>query len=186
MRILRGTGLYGLAGILPKRTILGFQFIRPLLGISRKEIEGFLQKRRIAFLLDRTNSRDIYLRNKLRNRLLPLLEKDYNKNIKEALCNLGESSGLDYDYLYAVARKKSKGTANKFNSKKLLRLHPAIRRMVLRLAIARIAGDTRRLKLKNIREIEDLLYHRPLNAIVDLPKGISVVKKKTHLLFYRR
>ena len=59
-------------------------------------------------------------------------------------------------------------------------------RMALRLMIKRLKGDTRTLTLQHIREIEDLVLNRPVDSIVDLPKGISVKKGKKSLLLYRR
>jgi len=185
MRILRGTGLFGLSGILPKRNIAGYQIIRPLIELRRRDIEAFLKKKGIKTLIDTTNLEDIYFRNRIRNRLLPLLEEKYNKNIKEVLSNLAESAAFDYDYLYRVAKLKMKQLSPKINLKKFLRLHPAIQRLVLRLNIARLKGDTRRITFQHIREIEDLIFNRPVNSIVDLPKGVSVIKKKKHLSFYR-
>jgi tRNA(Ile)-lysidine synthase len=114
--------------------------------------------------------------------LLPLLEKEYNKNIKELLSNMAQSLGYDYDYLTTVAKRTMKQT--KLNLNRLKKLHPAIKRLVLRMSIAKLKGDMRRLTFQHIREIEDLLLHRPVNSIVDLPKGVSVVKKKKYLSFY--
>jgi len=203
MRMLRGTGLYGLSGILPKRNIAGFEIIRPLIEVRRKEIEGFLKRKKIKPRIDVSNLEDIYFRNKIRNKLLPLLEKRYNRNIKEVLANMADSLGYDYDYLLRKARltmkrmnpalhkigkirnPKKGGMKNKLNINKLLKLHPAILRLILRLAIARVKGDMRRLTFKHIREIEDLILNRPTNSIVDLPCGISVIKKKCLSIYPR-
>jgi len=184
MRIIRGAGLYGLSGILPKRNIAGYQIIRPLLEVKRREIETFLKRKKIRPRIDISNLEDIYFRNKIRNRLLPLLEKEYNKNIKEVLSNMAQSLGYDYDYLMGVAKRTLKSSKTKFNLKLLIRLHPAISRLVLRMSIARVKGDTRRITFAHIKELEDLIFNRPVNSIVDLPKGVSVVKKKNHLSFY--
>lgn len=185
MRILRGTGLYGLSAILPKRNIAGFWIIRPLIETSRKDIEAFLRRKKIKSCLDASNLKDIYLRNKIRHQLLPLLERQYNKNIKKILSNMAESAGLDYDYIYSRAIVIMKNFDRKVNLKRFLKLHPAIQRLAIRQNIARLKGDTRRLNFKHIREIEDLILNRPVNSVVDLPKGVSVVKKKGHLLFFR-
>jgi tRNA(Ile)-lysidine synthase len=171
---------------LPKRNLSGFQIIRPLIEIRRKEIEAFLKQRKIRPRLDRSNLEDLYLRNRLRNGLLPLLEKEYNRNIKEVLSNMAENVGYDYDYLIRSAQTVMKRLGQKINLKKFLKLHPALRRLVLRLNIIRLKGDTRRITFQHIREIEDLILNRPLNSIVDLPQGVSVVKKKKQLSFYRR
>jgi tRNA(Ile)-lysidine synthase len=188
MRILRGTGLYGLGAISIKRKIEKFIVIRPLLEIKRTEIEAYLRRKHIKPCLDVSNSQDIYFRNKVRNRLLPLLQKEYNKNIKHVLVNLAESAGDDYDYLYREAmRAVRRLIANpgrkqiSFNLNKFIQLHPAMARLVLRFAIARMKGDTRRLTFRHIKEIEELLHNRPVGSIVNLPKGIYVVKKKNRL-----
>ncbi|MCU0651722.1 MAG: tRNA lysidine(34) synthetase TilS [Candidatus Omnitrophica bacterium] len=186
MRILRGSGLYGLSAILPKRTINGFEIIRPLINIQRKEIEKYLKKIKVNPQIDKTNSKDIYLRNKIRNKLMPVLEKEYNLNVKVALSNLAQSSALDYDYLAAQANRIMKKIGKKIDLKKFSLLHLAMQRMILRRHIAEIKGDTRKVDFQHIREIEELISSRPSGAIVDLPKGVSAVKKGNFLSFYRR
>ncbi|MCM8797366.1 MAG: tRNA lysidine(34) synthetase TilS [Candidatus Omnitrophica bacterium] len=184
MRILRGAGLYGLSAMLPKRKICGVQIIRPLIGVRRSEIEEFLKKKGIRARFDPSNRQDIYFRNKIRNKLLPYLEKGYNRNIREVLANMAEVLAADYDYLSSVANRALLKQSNRFSVEKLKRLHPSIRRLVFRQAIAKLKGDTRRITFQHIKEIEDLLFNRPRNSIVDLPKGISVIKKK-RLIFYQ-
>jgi len=221
MRILRGAGLSGLTGILPKREIADFQIIRPLIEVRRREIEAFLKKKKIKPCLDTSNLEDIYFRNRIRNRLLPLLEREYNQNIKGVLSNMAESVGCDYDCLNRLTYKAMKRMGAKINGstlpirltsfaqgsvlkrsrrtltinaqasrsinlKKFLKLHPAIQRMVLRLAITRVKGDTRRITFQHIKELEDLILNRPVNSVVDLPKGVSVIREKKYLSFYRR
>lgn len=186
MRILRGTGLLGLSAILPARKLYGCTIIRPLIGIRRKEIESFLKHKGIKPRIDSTNLKDIFFRNKLRNKLIPELEIEYNKNIKEVLANLAGVSSCDYDYLIKESKKLFKKFNKKLNLKKFLRLHPAMQRLILRLNILNLKGDTRRIGFQHIKELEDLILHRKPNSIVDLPKGISVIKKKNILEFYLR
>lgn len=187
MRLLRGSGLYGLSAILPKRGIGGYQLIRPLIGVTRREIEAFLKKKKIIPRRDASNLEEIYFRNKIRNKLFPLLARGYNKNIKAVLANMAEILGSDYDYLNKAAeRALGYLGAKSLNLQKLQRLHPAILRLVLRLSIRRLKGDMRRITFQHIRELEDLILNRPAASIVDLPKGISVVKTKKFLSFYRR
>jgi tRNA(Ile)-lysidine synthase len=186
MRILRGTGLYGLSGILPKREISGFQVIRPLIEVTRSDIQAYLNKKKIKPRIDTSNLEDIYFRNRIRNKLLPLLEKEYNKNIKEVLSNMAECVGFDYHYLNMASDKVIKRYKTKPSLEKLKRLHPAILRLVLRKSIFLIKGNTRRIVFQHIKEIEDLIYNRPINSIVDLPGNTSVIKKKGRLSFYKR
>ncbi|MCM8789614.1 MAG: tRNA lysidine(34) synthetase TilS [Candidatus Omnitrophica bacterium] len=186
MRLLRGTGLYGLSAILPKRNIFGYKIIRPLIEIRRKEIETYLKKRGIMTRQDLTNYEERYFRNKIRHRLLPLLEKEYNQNINEILSNVAESSAYDYDYLISTAELRLKQLGKKINIKKFLKLHTAIQRLILRLSIMKLKGNIRQIDFKHIKEIEDMIAYRPDNSIVDLPKGISVVKKKGHFFFFNK
>ena len=65
MRLIRGSGLSGLSAIQPKKEIAGFAIVRPLLNISRREIEELLKKSGIRVKIDKSNFKDIYLRNKI-------------------------------------------------------------------------------------------------------------------------
>jgi len=186
MRLIRGSGLYGLSGILPKRDIAGYRIIRPLIEIRRGKIEAYLKRKSINPRIDASNYKDIYFRNKIRNKLLPLLEKQYNRNIKEVLSNMAESVGYDYAYLASAAARAVKGPAKKLELRMLMKSHIAIRRLLLRRGIAEVKGDTRRITFRHIMELEDLIFNRPVNSIVDLPKGVSVIKGKICLSFYRK
>ncbi|MBQ8296872.1 MAG: tRNA lysidine(34) synthetase TilS [Ruminococcus sp.] len=78
LNLARGTALKGLAGIPPVRG----NIVRPLLTVSRKEIEQFLHERSIGYVTDSTNLSDDYTRNKIRHRILPLFE-DINSSVVE-------------------------------------------------------------------------------------------------------
>lgn len=71
LNLLRGTGLRGLSGIAESRGI----FVRPLLGVSRHDIETYLRRRGLSWVDDSTNAADDYRRNRVRNRLLPGIEQ---------------------------------------------------------------------------------------------------------------
>jgi tRNA(Ile)-lysidine synthase len=186
MRLLRGSGLFGLSGILPKKELYGFTIIRPLIEVKRKEIDVYLKRKKLVPRLDPTNSQDVYFRNKIRLKLLPALEKDYNPNIKEILSHTAESIANDYDFINQVSVQAAKKLGDKINLKKFSRLHPSVQRMVLRQHISRLKGSTRRIDFRHIREIEDLIFNRPINSIVDLPGSIRVKKTKQSLVFSGR
>ena len=78
MRIIKGTGLRGLSSIPIRRG----QIIRPLLFCYRSEIEAYLRKESIPYVEDSSNQKDLYQRNFLRNRVLPLFE-ELNPNFRE-------------------------------------------------------------------------------------------------------
>jgi hypothetical protein len=116
---------------------------------------------------------------------LPLLEKDYNSNIREVLFSLAQNAGSDYEYLKASAARFLKNNNSNLDLVKLKALHPSIMRLKLREAIASLQGDTRRITFKHIQELEDLISNRPQGSVVDLPKGIQVKKTRKSLKFIR-
>lgn len=83
-RILRGTGWRGLTGMQPKRGI----FIRPLLDCGRQELIQYLRKRRIPYFIDSSNRDNSFYRNRIRNKLLPYLRREFNPAVDEALLRL--------------------------------------------------------------------------------------------------
>ena len=181
MRILRGTGLMGIRGILPKRMIDGFCFIRPLLDVSRGEIADFLKQEKISFRNDPTNRSHKFLRNRIRLQLIPQLQKEYNPKLKEILAHLSNILSEDYDYLQAQARKAlcdimDQGLQGhvRLKLKGLQKLHRALKRMVIRLAIEQLNNDIHAMTFVHLAQIEDLIENRPKGSIVHLPKALSV------------
>lgn len=104
MRFIRGTGINGLSGIPYKNN----NIIRPILDLSRKEIEAFLKDENISFVTDKTNFEPVYFRNKVRLSLIPEIEEKYNQNFTDNLAlnilNYRETA----DYLKAVTEEKIK------------------------------------------------------------------------------
>ena len=86
-RMLRGSGLAGLAGILP---VTAEGLIRPLLGVTRGEVETFLRERGILWREDASNREPRFARNRIRHELLPQLKQDWNPRLTEALAHLAD------------------------------------------------------------------------------------------------
>lgn len=190
MRILRGSGLEGMRSITPQNNIFDLTIIRPLLDTSRAEIEKYCLKNKLRYREDPTNNKTIFTRNKIRHKLLPVLQKDYNPNVTQTLSNLANNIATDYDYLEQNALKRfnklllpSQKNTLKFSQTALLKEHPAMRRMIYRLCFKNLKGNTNSLTLQHFLEIEDLLYHRPKNAIIHLPSQCFVKKCTQHLTF---
>lgn len=93
-RILRGTGLRGLAGIPAVRQLPppddSILIVRPLLDISRSEIESFLCSENVPWRQDNSNTDTTFTRNRIRHELLPLLRQQYNPQVNTALLRLGQ------------------------------------------------------------------------------------------------
>jgi tRNA(Ile)-lysidine synthase len=148
MRILRGTGLKGLGAIKFKNN----NIIRPLLNIPRKEIVAHLRKSKIPYRIDKTNFGTDFTRNKIRNKLLPALEKDFNPNIQEILFKFSESAAADYNFIARFANAwLAKNKSLKVSA--LNNLHPAICREALRQTLEKYARSLREIESVHIDEI---------------------------------
>lgn len=80
INLLRGTGLSGMMGISPDANSI----IRPLLSVSRQEIEQYLEERKVSYVTDSTNMIDDVVRNKIRLNIIPLL-KEINPSVNDAI-----------------------------------------------------------------------------------------------------
>ncbi|MDC0176114.1 tRNA lysidine(34) synthetase TilS [Planctomycetaceae bacterium] len=87
--LLRGTGLKGVAGM-PERQSLGngLELLRPILGLGRSDVEDWLRSVGQTWRDDHTNTETRWTRNRIRHELLPVLERDYNPQVREALLRL--------------------------------------------------------------------------------------------------
>lgn len=96
MRLLRGTGSRGLAGIFPVQKEK--RLVRPLLAMSRREVEAYLTAAGETWREDSSNRDLRHTRNRIRHELLPLLERDYNPAIRSTLAELAELARADAEY----------------------------------------------------------------------------------------
>lgn len=94
MHLLRGAGTMGLQGMQIMQTFstwdASIPIVRPLLNTWRHEIESYCQEQSLQPIKDESNSDAIYFRNRIRNELIPILEKSYNPAIKKALFRLSK------------------------------------------------------------------------------------------------
>lgn len=102
INLLRGSGSEGLRGIAPVWEAL---IIRPLLHVGRREILEFLKGEGLAYMTDSSNLSPIFLRNRIRNDLLPELIKNYNPRIVEGLSRTAEIIRREDDYLQDTVRQ---------------------------------------------------------------------------------
>jgi tRNA(Ile)-lysidine synthase len=104
LRVFRGTGIHGLAGIHPRlllerREGTGgtAEVVRPLLGFRRAELREFLRERGQEWREDSSNSDETFLRNRVRHRLLPFIEKDFGAAAIEHMAELAEIARAEED-----------------------------------------------------------------------------------------
>jgi len=85
LKFLRGAGRGGLSGIAPDTVVSGTRVIRPLMEVSRSQIEAYLRARKCVWREDESNTDTVFLRNRVRHELLPLLEREYNPGLRQTL-----------------------------------------------------------------------------------------------------
>jgi tRNA(Ile)-lysidine synthase len=190
MRLMRGSGLYGLRAIRPQRRLDGVVFVRPLLEFSRSDVESYLKTKKIPFCTDRTNQQTVYERNKVRLKLLPLLAQEYNPKIINALSDLAETAGEDYEFLAMHASKQFEKNAIiskehiKIGLKGISHQHPAILRLMLRQMVESLTKEPVALSFDHIHALEHLITTEAQGHL-DLPHHLKAVKTQKFLeLFY--
>lgn len=99
--IIRGENPYRIE---EKMEMDGITIIRPLIDIERKEIEEYLAKNNIPFIIDKTNLRPVYTRNKIRLKLIPLLY-EFNPRFKKAIIKFSSIWKRNLDFLEEEAKK---------------------------------------------------------------------------------
>ena len=152
MNFLRGSGSLGLRGIPYVRD----RFIRPLLGVTRREIEEFCKSEGLEFVTDKTNAETKYNRNKIRNLLIPQLEREYNTNLVDVITQNGEIMSVENDYMDTVAESEfQKICNNAIEITRLGELHTAIAMRVVRKMIEKVTG-LRDISARHIKEILSL------------------------------
>lgn len=188
MRLLRGTGIHGLRGIMVDNKINQKRLIRPLLSVQRVQIEQYLKEYNLDFCHDETNQQTDYLRNKIRLKLLPDLIKNYNPNLPNTLVDLADNSQIDYDYLLVQAQilfKKCAKISNsqiQFHKSTFLKQHVAMQRLILRLAFENLTSNLNQLNYIHIKEAEDMINSRPEGSIVHWPQSVTISSKNQKLI----
>lgn len=192
-RILRGTGVDGLAGIAYLRCDeRGRKVIRPLLDCSRSEIEEYCAERNLNPRRDHTNDEPIYMRNQIRLELLPLLRKTFNPNITAGLNRLAASASVDSDFIWSQAEKcyaaavfQEDENKIEFSLKDLLSFHEAIRIRLYNKALEQI-GLEQNVSAAHLAGVEAVVASANPSASWDLPEGFAVERRYETVCFFKR
>jgi tRNA(Ile)-lysidine synthase len=192
MRLIYGAGITGLSAIPATRKTGSSLIVRPLIETTRIRIDSYLKQNRVKARMDSTNLQAAYKRNKIRSRLIPILEKEYNPNIKEALARTADLLRDDKDVLEEVLLKKvfagvikpDKAGAVRLSLKRFDKLHTALQKYVLRECIRRVNTRLAGIEYRHWRLLKDFIAKRKNGASWHLPYGCRVMIKKGNILFY--
>ena len=190
MWLIRGTSAAGLSGIPPVRDDI---FIRPLISITRAEIESYLNEQKISYIPDSSASEQHYFRNKIRHQLMPLLQQEYNPNMVQTLNRLGELLQQDNEILDAlvqegVADSFPDGQGNEliFPVKSVKKYPEALQGRIIKATIARIKNSSQGIYFRHIEAVRQLLSSVGPSKKIQLPAGWSVVREYDTLIFTQK
>ena len=188
MNILRGSGTSGLKGIQPVRDN---KFIRPLIEFTRLEIEEYCKLYKLNPRIDKTNSENIYTRNKIRNMLIPYIQDEFNPNIIKTLNRLSEISSGENEYLDKVVEneynkiviKEEIGESIELDLKQFNLLEMVIKSRIVLYTINKLLGNCQGIELIHIKDIIKLCENNVGNKFLIPNKKVKILVKNKKIFF---
>lgn len=186
MNIIRGSGTSGLKGIEVKRDNL----IRPLIECNREEIEKYCEENELDPRIDKTNFKNIYTRNKVRNMLIPYIKENFNPNIIEGINRLSDLSKQENEYLERETEKAYKKILisaknneiildlNQFNLQEIV-----IKSRLVLYTINILFGTRSGIEKKHIEDIIKLCSNNIGNKFLIPNKKVKVLVKNRKIFF---
>lgn len=183
MNLVRGSSLRGICGIRPVRD----NIIRPLLCVSRAQIEEYLTLQGLSYVTDSTNEELVYTRNKIRRELIPYLEKNLNPNAVQKLTELADSvlqaeeyieqqaAGLYEKAVILQPQENPSKPSVKLSVKALVSAPPVLQQYAIRQAIEAAANGAKDIYRVHVGAVQELLEHS-VGKCVSLPYGLVAVR----------
>lgn len=186
MHILRGSGINGLKGIEPKRE----KYIRPLIECERNEIEEYCNDKNLQPRIDKTNFENEYTRNKVRNLLIPYIQKEFNPNLIKTIDRLSNLVAEEENYMDKQVEKVYKEILISENQKeiqldlKMFNLQEkVIKSRVILYTITRLFGNSKGLEKIHIEDIIRLCSNNIGNKYLTPNKKIKILIKNHKIYF---
>ena len=162
MNLLRGSGPMGIAGIPPTRAP---GIIRPLIHARRRDIMSYIKDNDLPFVVDASNQDPRFLRNKVRNELIPAVSEAYNPRLTEALVRTASISRTQEEWLEQLTRPMVEAAILATTERSLTLstvylsgLHLAAARRVVRSALKILNNDLNGITLHHVDAIIDMVF----------------------------
>lgn len=187
MRFFRGSDVKGLAGIPVKRE----RIIRPILCLTRDEVETYCRINNLAYKIDETNLKPIYTRNKIRLHCLPYIKDNFNANIEETLYQQATlyKEQSDFVAIYVERFLKEHATYEenciKIGIKKLEKEAIYIQKKVIYESIIRLSKTAKDIGYKHVQQCIELLNSQT-GKQTHLPYGVMGLKQYEDLILKRQ
>ena len=186
MHILRGSGINGLKGIEAKRG----KYIRPLIECERNEIEEYCTEKNLEPRIDKTNFENEYTRNKVRNLLIPYIEKEFNPNLIQTIDRLSNLVAEEENYMDKQVKKVYKEILISENQKEIqlnLKIfniqEKVIKSRIILYTITRLFGNSQGIEKIHIEDIIKLCSNNIGNKYLTPNKKIKILIKNHKIYF---
>ena len=164
LHLIRGTGLKGLGAIAPQRG----NVIRPMLSVTRQEVEAFLAEYCLTYRTDSSNETDQFLRNRLRHHVMPLLRQE-NPKISENLSSMALRLREDEQALQVQVQD-----ADVCDVSALRRMEKAVRSRAIEAFLKE--NGVREPEAQHLALVEALVFSEKPGASAHLPGGVTVAR----------
>lgn len=181
--LMRGSGLKGIGGMAPVRG----HILRPLLAVTREEIETYCKDRNLSFRTDSTNLVELYSRNKIRLNLIPYMEEQFNPELVKSLYQFSRIIKRIDHYMEEENGKAMercvtmRGKQGIIHLESFLQQHPAIQYEILRKILNSILENLENIGYKHFENIIGLV-DKQSGKKVHLPQGILVKREYDHII----
>ena len=201
INLIRGSGVSGIAGM--DFFNQKYSIIRPLMDITRKEVETYLSSKKIKFVTDSSNVKKNYLRNRIRLELIPLLENSFNPQIRKRIADTAQILSAEDVYLETQAEEffkfiLTKGSNDLWSTTKLNRQDinelilninlmkvipvPIVYR-IIRKALWRLNSNITNLSFSHTDKVFSLITEGRTGASLNLPGKIKAQKLYNKIIF---
>ena len=164
LHLVRGTGLKGLGGIAP----VNGKVIRPMLTVTRREVEAFLEEYALPHREDSTNATDLFLRNRIRRKVMPLLIQE-NPSLAETMSAMALGLREDEACLSQMAGQRLPPVQT------IREMHPALRARALERFLKE--NGVPEPEKRHIALIEQLVFSDKPSARADFPGGVTIARR---------
>ena len=185
MNILRGSGIPGLKGIELKRNLQDVEVIRPLRECTRNEIEQYCKEQKLNPKIDSSNLENDYTRNKIRNIVIPYLQKEFNPNIIKGLNRLSDLALEEEEYFSEIVVKQYESLKIGENEKEIILnlkefnlLPKVIKEKLLLYTINKKAGSIQGIGKIHVEDIIQLCQNNIGNKYLTPNKNIKILVDK--------
>jgi tRNA(Ile)-lysidine synthase len=186
MRLARGAGPSALAGMAESGP---GPFVRPLLGIERAELRGYLERRGIEFREDPTNRDLRFDRNRVRRLVLPTLTEALNPRAARHVVDAAERLRGDARYLddlaaeqYRAMRRRLEGGGLRISAGRLAETPRPLAMRIARLALVDAGVDPRRIAARHLEAVRSLATGETRKRL-DLPGRIGAERRRDGVVF---